>query len=937
MEITVTINGLKKTITTHPDERLADLLRRQGLLSVRRGCDGEGACGICSIILNGRKVNSCLLLSGQADGAEILTVEGLSKGRALHTIQKAFLEAGIVQCGYCSPGMMLAVHELLSREKHPDKSAIQDALSGSMCRCTGYQQFFDAIRKAEESDFVLDTPTFRDELRVVGKPLPKVDGPRLVTGAPSYVEDMVTPNALHIKVLRSPHAHALIKSIDASRAEALPGVHLVVTHKNGPKTYYNSAGQGYPEPSPYDTRLVDDKVRYVGDRVAIVAAETEQIAEEALSLIDVEYEVLPAVFTPEEAAKPGAPIVHDRDISIDPLPIHQQPKKNIAAHNEGGIGDMEKGFKEADVVIERTYHASCVQCTPMETHRCFGYIENDRLVLRASTQVPWHVRRIVSNIIGVKENKVHVIKERVGGGYGAKQDIVLDDIVAWVAWQTGKPSFYKMTREEEFMATRTRHPMTFTIRMGATKDGRITAIDMKEIADTGSYGVHCLTVPMNACSKSLPLFKCDNMHFSVTAYYTNNPIAGAYQGYGAPQGSFAIQMAAAEMAAELKLDLVEFLNKNMVDKGYRLEILKSLGEGREGIAQTISSCGLKECLARGAELIKWGKKEEHREKPWIKTGMGAAIIMQGSGLPGIDSANATVKMMGDGTFMLLMGGTDLGTGLDTLAVKVTAEMLCIDPSDISILAADTDTTPFDVGAYASSGTYFSGMAVYKAAKAMKDEILAYAAEHFKCNVNELTLEYPAKVKGPEGELSFGKIAHETQGGSGKGQMITSGNFTTEEAPIPYGAHLAQVTVDTRTGKLTVDKYYAIQECGTPINPELALGQIYGGALKSIGHSLYEELKFDDRGVCLNPNFLDYKAPSIRDLPGEFKSELIYVEEGLGPYGAKSTSEISTNGAAPALAAAIYDATGVWIREWPFTPEKIYQAMKSSVESVQAKV
>jgi putative selenate reductase molybdopterin-binding subunit len=926
MEITIRLNGRLSTFTTHPDEHVADLLRRQGLLSVRQDCDREGACGACSIILDGKKVNSCLLLTGQVDGREILTLEGLTKGRELHPIQQAFLAAGISQCGHCTPGMILSVYDLLSRNSHPGREEIKDSLSGNFCRCTGFEQYFGAIESLVKGAKTNEGATFRKDLRFVGKPLPKVDGPRLVKAMPSYVEDMVTTDALIIKVLGSPHAHALIRKIDTAKAEALPGVHLVVTHKNGPKIYYNTAGQGYPEPSPYDRRLVDEKMRFVGDRVAIVAAETAEIAEEAISLIEVEYEVLKPVFSPKEAAREGAPLIHDRDISIDPLPIGQDPKKNIAAHAAGGIGDVEKGFKEADIIIEREYRTSLVQCTPLETHRVFTYMENDRLVIRASTQVPWHLRRIAAKVLGIKENRIHVIKERVGGGYGAKQDIVLEDVAAWVTWHTGKPAFYKMTREEEFVASRLRHPMEFTIKVGAKKDGTLTAIDMKEIADTGAYGVHALTVPMNACSKSLPLMKCDNMHYHVTTYYTNNLIPGAYQGYGAPQGNFALQMAIAELADALDIDQVEFLRKNMVDKGYRLEILKCLGEGQEGIAQNISSCGLKECVARGAELVHWGEKVEHRE-PYLKSGKGAALVMQGSGLPGIDSANATVKMMGDGTFMLLIGGTDLGTGLDTMAVKVAAETLASDPGDFSLLAADTDTTPFDVGAYASSGTYFSGMAVYKAALAMKEEIFKIASEMLGCAAQDLKLDFPSIVKGPGGQVTFAEIAHKTQSGTGCGQLTATASFTTDEAPIPYGAHFAQVTVDMRTGKVTVDRYAAIQECGTPINPELALGQVYGGALKSIGHSLYEELVLDSSGKCVNPNFLDYKVPMIRDLPAEFKAELIQVDDHLGPYGAKSTSEISTNGAAVALAVAIHDATGVWLREWPFTAEKIFYALR----------
>lgn len=925
MDMKITLNGRKIVLTVDPLEKFSEVLKRQGLLSIRTNCDGQGYCGACSVIINGVKKNSCQIVAGQVeDGAQVLTVEGLSKGRELHPIQNAFLEAGVVQCGYCTPGMVLAVKELLDHHPDPTVDEMADFLSGNICRCTGYQQYFDVLRilKKQRSQ---NSPEFREELKIVGKPMQKIDGPRLARAAKSYVGDMVTPDALIIKVLKSPHAHAKIKSIDTSKAMELDGVHLITTHEDAPKQPYNTAGQGYPEPSPYDFRLVDSVMRYVGDRVAIIAADTKEIAEKAMELIEVEYEVLPAVFSPFEARE-GKILVQDRDISVDPLHIGQDPKTNRAAHNSGGIGDMEKGFAEADVIVQRDYGSSKVQCTPMETHRCFGYIENERLVLRASTQVPWHLRRIVAKLLGIRENQVHVIKERVGGGYGAKQDIVMEDIVAWVTWQTGLPSYYEMTREEEFVNTRIRHPMYFTIRVAAKNDGHLTALDILEVSDTGPYGVHCLTVPMNACSKSLPLYKCENMHYDVSTYYTNNVISGAYQGYGAPQGSFALGMALAELAEKLGIDLLEFIRMNMVEKGFMLEILKSLGEGQEGIAQRISSCGLKECLDRGAELIGWDTPLESSED-YIKKGRGVIIIQQGSGLPGIDSANAEIKMMGDGTFMVLMGGTDLGTGLDTLAVKVCAEMLCTDPENFSLLAADTDVTPFDVGAYASSGTYFSGMAVYRAALDMKDRLLTSAAELLKCDKSILSLDFSSRIVGGEREITFKDISAFTQSGSGIGQIISKGNFTTEEAPIPYGAHFAEVSVDMRNGNLTIDKYYAVQECGTPINPELAVGQVYGGVVKSIGHTIFEEMRFDSKGNCLNPNFDEYKLPMIRDLPKEFRCELIQVDDHLGPYGAKSVSEISTNGASAAIGIAIYKATGVWMTQWPFTPECIYEVLK----------
>lgn len=930
MKIKIKLNGKIRTFDEDPMTSLSEVLKKQRLLSIRTDCDGSGMCGACSVIINGIKKHSCMVRFGQiCDGDEIFTAEGFAKGRDLHPIQKAFLDAGVVQCGHCTPGMMLAVKELLDNIENPTPEDMMDYLSANMCRCTGYKQYFDVLKMLKDQP-AEDMSSFRKDLRIVGKRQIKVDGPKLVKAEPAYVGDMVTSDALVIKVKKSPHPHAFIKSIDTSEAEALEGVELVVTYKNGPSRPYNTAGQGFPEPSPYDFRLVDRTMRYMGDRVAIVAAVDAETAEKAIELIKVEYELLPAIFSPFDAKKPGAVLIQDRDISADPLPIGQDPKTNRAAHNHGGIGDVEKGLEEADIIVERDYGSSRVHCTPMETHRCFGYIENGRLVLRASTQVPWHLRRIISNILGIRENQIHIIKERVGGGYGAKQDLVMEDIVAWVTWHTGMPSYYEMTREEEFVNCRVRHTMFFRVRAGAKKDGTITALDIKEVSDTGPYGNHCLTVPMNACSKSLPLFKCPNMHYDVSTYYTNNIISGAYQGYGAPQGSYALQMAVAELAKKLGMDQLDLLRKNMVEKGYHLEILKSLGEGQEGIAQVISSCGLKECLDRGEELIGWNEPLIS-DSPYIKKGRGAAIIQQGSGLPGIDSANAELRMFGDGTFHILMGGTDLGTGLDTLAVKVSSEMLCTDFENFSILSADTDLTPFDVGAYASSGTYFSGMAVYRAAADMKEKVLQTAADLMGVSRDSVKMEYPGRVVSGDRSLTYAEIAAKTQCGNGIGQLISKGNFTTEEAPIPYGAHFAEVSIDTRSGEITVDKYYAIQECGTPINPELALGQVYGGVVKSIGHCIYEEMKFDKNGKCLNPNFADYKVPMIRDLPKNFKCELIEVDEHLGPYGGKSVSEISTNGAAACIGIAIYNAIGIWMQEWPFTPEYIYRALQDKTD------
>ncbi|HPZ09991.1 MAG TPA: molybdopterin-dependent oxidoreductase [Candidatus Eremiobacteraeota bacterium] len=931
MRISVTINGKKRIFDTAPGERVLHLLRRYGILSVKNGCDGEGTCGVCAILLDGKVVNSCQLLAPQIDGHEIKTSECLSQKNKLHPIQEAFLDTGIVQCGYCTPAMLVAAYELLQRKSEPTEEDIKDAFSGIICRCTGYKQIFDAIEVASkrikgDENYKKEYPAFRSDLRLVGKSTRKVDGQQLVCSNPSFVEDMINPNTLYVKVLRSPHAHAIIKSIDVSDAEKIEGVEFILTHENCPHTLYGSSGQCYPEPSPYDRRIINKKMRFVGDRVAAVAATSEEIAMEALNKIKVEYEILPAILSLEQAINEPSVQIHDETTSEYCFHIGQDLAKNIAASNKGGIGDIEKGFKEADVIIERTYRTGHIQCTPLEPHVVYTYMEGDRLVIRASTQVPFHLRRIVSRATGYPEIKIHVIKERVGGGFGAKQDVVMEELSSYITLQTGKPVYHRFTREEEFIASRTRHPTIINVKVGANKQGQITAVDMKVQADTGAYGPHCLTVPMNACSKTLPLLRCKNMSYDVTVYYTNNIIAGAYQGYGAPSGAFALQTALAETATALKINYLTFIRLNHVRTGDRLDILKCLGEGQEGIPQQVTSCALSDCLDRGDFSIRWGEKEDGTA-PYLKIGKGFAIIQQGSGLPGIDAANASIYMLGDGTFFLCIGGADLGTGLDTVAVKVVAEILMVDQDKVAVKAGDTDVTPFDVGSYASSGTYFTGAAAYNAALNMKKKILEESAKILNVSVDKLTLDYPGKVVSDDGELTYTKLAQLTQSGKGTGQIIATGTFTTEESPIPYGAHFAKVEVNELTGTVKVKAFHAYQDCGTPINPDLALGQMYGAVIKSIGHTLYEQMIFDEKGKCLNPNFLDYKVPTINDIPEDFRSELVFVDEKLGPFGGKSISEIATNGAAPAIATAIYDATGVWVREYPFTAEKVLEAIR----------
>jgi putative selenate reductase molybdopterin-binding subunit len=956
MKVNFTLNGRAVAWNVEPGLTLLEALRAKGIVSVRNGCDGEGSCGLCAVLLDGKQVNSCQLLAVQAQGKSVLTVDFYSKDRSLSIVQQALIDAACVQCGYCTPAVTLALHELLERSPEPSHDEVRDALSGTLCRCTGYEQFYNAARIASKrlkdpSYAEAAAPEFRPDLRHVGKDREKVDAAALARGERAFVEDRVPADACHLLVLGSPHAHAFIKSIDISQAEAMPGVVKVLCKDNCPDLVYTTAGQGFPEPSPHDQRMFPRKARYVGDRVAAVLAESLEEARAALAAITVEYELLKPVLSIADAKAPGAPIVHHGDVSYvvgeapagssikgdgrdDPIiyqfPLHADPHRNLAASVSDGIGDMDRGFAEADLTIERRYKGNRVQCTPMEPHVAYAKIDGGRLVIHASTQVPWHVRRIVSRVIGISENKVRIIKERVGGGFGAKQDIVVEDLAGYLAWTTGKGVFYRYDRHEEFAASRTRHGMEITVKLGAKKDGTLTAILMRLDADTGPYGQHCLTVPMNAISKSLPLLLCDNARFEVKSYYTNLSPAGAYQGYGAPKGSFALQTALAELAAELGMDQLELIEKNRVRSGSRIEILRSLGEGRPGAPVTLGECGLGDMLKRGKDAFAWdkakpGAKEAGLSDDW-KIGRGGVIIQQGSGLPGLDAANAEIRLLADGTLLMLSGGADLGTGLDTVTAKAAAEIMGLDMADVSVISGDTDITPFDKGAYASSGTYFSGNAAVRAAEDLRDKCLAVASGILGEAVEDLKLVHRGLIRGKRGEISLAKLAHLAIQGEGHHELSGHGNFKTDHAAFPYGAHFAQLAVNERTGEVKLLRFHAYQDCGTPINPALAMGQIYGGVMKAVGHSLYEELLFDDEGRPLNTNFLDYKIPSVFELPDDFRVELVPVADEVGPFGGKSVSEIALNGAAPAIAIAIHDAVGAWCREWPFTPERLLKAM-----------
>ncbi len=766
-----------------------------------------------------------------------------------------------------------------------------------------------------------------EKFDVVGLSERKVDGVALVTGKPVFAGDLDLPATLFVALLTSPHAHAVIKGIDVTKAETLEGVAVVLTHANTPATRYTTAGQGHPEPSPYDSRMFDTKVRFVGDRVAAVAAESQVIAEQALGLIEVDYELLPPVLSIDDALASDAPVIHDED---DATGIWDAAR-NIAGAVDIAVGDVEAGFADSEVVIETTCETQYAQHAPVEPHVVQSWLDDHgRLVIYSSTQVPFHARRIVARVLDLPISRVRVIKPRVGGGFGVKQEILLEEICGLVTLRTGRPASFAYSRQQEFVSSRTRHPMRVRVKLGAGADGVLRAIEMEALSNTGAYGTHSLTVLSNTGSKTLPLYnKAPNVRFVGKAVYTNMPVGGAYRGYGATQGYFPLETAMDRLAEEIGLDPIELRRRNHIREGEGSPIFEELGEGRKGVEQTVKSCGLAECLTLGAERIDWEAKRAAGPGDGPKRrGVGLSIHMQGSGIPLIDMAAATIKMNEDGSFNLLVGATDIGTGSDTILGQIAAEVLGVPLDKIIVYSSDTDMTPFDVGAYASSTTYVSGTAVERAALAVKEQILDVAAAMLRTGVEGLEIG-DERVTGPDGDsVTLAAICDRAMYGADQFQIGATASAVPEESPPPFLASFAEVEVDIETGLVTVLDYVAAVDCGTPINPKMAEGQMEGAVANGIGYALTEVMEFTPTGRVRNPDLARYKIPGTVDMP-PIRVILVDSYEPTGPMGAKSIAEIGINGPIPTIANAIHNAVGVRLTETPFTPEKVWRALRDA--------
>lgn len=748
----------------------------------------------------------------------------------------------------------------------------------------------------------------------VGKGVIKKDAMALVTGQPVYCDDLAPKDCLIVKLLRSPHAYAKIKSINTSIAKRIPGIEAVYTYEDVPTSRFTLAGQSYPEPSPYDRRILENVVRYVGDEVAIVAGANEDCVDRALKAIKVDYEVLEPLLDFENSID-NAIVIHEEDDYKCLCEIGNDVKRNIVSSGESVVGDVDAVLKECDVVLERDYHTKANAQAMMETMRSYCYIDTyGRLNCVSSTQIPFHVRRILSNALEIPKSKINVIKPRIGGGFGAKQTACCEIFTAFVTWKLKKPSKIVYTREETFAASNSRHEMKMHVRIGATKDGKIEAIDLYTLSNQGAYGEHGPTTIGLAGHKSLPLYNhVKASRFTYDVVYTNTMRAGAYRGYGATQGQFAVESIINELADELNMDPCEIRFKNMTREN---EVLSQYYN------EELNACALDRCLEKAMEMIDYKNKPLRRDMGDFVRGLGVSLSMQGSGISGLDVGSVEIKLQDDGFYTLSIGATDMGTGCDTILAQMVAECMDCDVDQVVTSSLDTDHAPYDTGSYASSTTYVTGMAVVKACEKLRNSILEAAAGFF--NVDKEDIEFDGKkinTLDHAHEMSLADFADTCFNGGIAKALIASDSHMSPTSPPPFMVGIAEVDVDKLTGEIKVHDYVSVVDCGTVINPNLARVQAEGGIVQGIGMALSEDITYSNEGKMRNRNFLQYELPTRVDVPSvrvEFESSY----EDNGPFGAKSIGEVVINTPTSAIASAIKHATGVQVRTLPITAEKV---------------
>lgn len=751
-------------------------------------------------------------------------------------------------------------------------------------------------------------------MKYVNKPVPKTDAMSLVTGKPVYTDDLAPSDCLIVKILRSPHANAWVEEIKTDAAKKIEGIACVLTYEDVSHKRFTLAGQTAPEISPWDRYIIDKHVRFVGDPVAIVAGETEEAVDKALKRIKVKYRVEEAVLD-IHTAKDNPILVHPEDDWYMPIPAGGDNKRNLCSSNVEEVGDVDAMLEKCAYTVDQVYHTKANQQTMMETFRTYCYMDHfQRLTVVSSTQIPFHIRRIVGNALNIPSSKVRVIKPRIGGGFGAKQSSVSEVFPALVTWVTGRPSKIVFSRKESMIASSPRHEMEVHIRMGADENGIVKAIDLYTLSNTGAYGEHGPTTVGLSGHKSIALYRhTEAYRFAYDVVYTNMQAAGAYRGYGATQGIFAVESAADELAHKMGMDPVKFRELNMPMEGEALP-------GYPDVPIN-GSCTMDKCLARAKEMIGWDEKYPFRDMGNGKVrGVGIAMAMQGSSIAGIDVGGADIKLNEDGSYTLALGCSDMGTGCDTILAQMAADCLDTDMKNIVVFSVDTDISPYDSGSYASSTTYATGNAVIQACGELRKRIHTFGAQMLGVSAEDSDFD-GEKVRTEDGkEVTLQQIAGKaTCGVCSELQVVKE--YSSPISPPPFMVGAAEVEVDKETGQIDVIDYVGVIDCGTPINPNLARVQAEGGIGQGIGMVLYEDVQYTDKGKIRNNSFMQYKIPNRMDIP-KVRIEFESSYEKTGPFGAKSIGELVIDTPCPAIANAVYNATGVRVRELPITPEKV---------------
>ena len=910
--MTFEINGKTFSQQPRPGQCLRTFLRELGHFGVKKGCDA-GDCGACTVLLDGEPVHSCLIPAFRARGHAVTTIEGFAGVDATHPMQHAFLEAQAFQCGFCTAGMILTCASL-------NQAQLQDlgsSLKGNICRCAGYRAIEDALGGKTNIEEVKAGEAF-------GKSLPAPAGPLVVKGAARYTFDTDIAGLAHIKLVRSPHPHASIKSIDKSQALAVHGVIAVLTHEDSPDRLFSTARHEKAWKDPDDTRVLDTVVRFVGQKVAAIVADTEAAAEEGCRRLKVDYDVLPAVFDPALAVAPCAPVIHPGRTKDQRVANAQ---RNIVAEAHGEFGNVAAALATSAVTYEATFTTHRVQHAALETHGGLAWIDNNGvLTVRSSTQVPYLTRRALSEIFGLAPDRLRVFCERVGGGFGGKQEMLVEDILVLAAMKTGRPVKLELTREEQFIATSTRHPMRITMKAGADANGKLTALELDVLSNTGAYGNHAAPVLFHACGECIGVYNCPNKKVDAVVAYTNTLPAGAFRGYGLPQTLLAVEAAIDELAIKLGINPFDMRRRNVVKPGDPM--LSPQGYGESDVLY--GSYGLDQCLDLVERAMQADAPKPDLSPEWL-IGDGIALTMINTVPPDGHIADSTIALLEDGFFELTVGTAEFGNGTSTVHRQIAATALSTTVERIRLKQSDTANGGHDTGAYGSTGTFVAGKATQAAAENLAAALKTVAAKLMGADGCKCVLENESFVCS-EKRLSLTELAKTARA---QGYMLTaSGTCGGTPRSVAFNVQGLRIAVNKATGEIKILKSVQAADAGRVANPMQCRGQIEGGVAQSLGATLYEEMVIDAAGRVVNPTFRDYHLPQFADVP---RTEVYFADtfDAVGPMGAKSMSESPYNPVAAALGNALRDATGIRFTAVPFKPDRLFALLREKFASHQS--